>query len=192
MADTMTPEQRHKCMSHIRSKETGPELALRKMLFHKGFRYRLYDRRLPGTPDIVLPGSRTAIFVNGCFWHGHKDCRLVRIPKTNTEFWRTKIRRNIVRDEKDRALLEALGWNVLTVWECELNKSPEDTAERVCRALRENASIQTDKVLLRKKNLSVSRFNAKARARRKRALENDILETYRIPARIRRASLEEY
>ena len=122
MSDPLSPAQRHNCMSHIRSVNTKPEVKLRKALFGLGYRYRVNRKGLPGTPDIVLPKYRTIIFVNGCFWHGHKDCRYATRPKTNAEFWRTKIENNRERDLKDYTFLESLGWRVIVVWECELKK----------------------------------------------------------------------
>ncbi len=119
MSDTMTQEQRHRCMSHIRGRDTKPELLVRRYLWRKGYRYRLYDRRLPGRPDIIMRQRRTVIFVNGCFWHGH-DCDKFRMPKSNTEFWQQKIERNRRRDRSNRLALKAMGFNVITVWECEL------------------------------------------------------------------------
>lgn len=119
----MTPEQRHNCMSHNRSKNTTPEITLRHALWRLGFRYRMNDRRLPGTPDIVLSKYRTAIFIHGCFWHGHKNCRNHRIPKTNTDFWVAKITRNQQRDQETWRQLESLGWSVIVIWECELKKT---------------------------------------------------------------------
>lgn len=119
MSDTMTQEQRHRCMSHIRGRDTKPELLVRRFLWRKGYRYRLYDRRLPGRPDIILRQRRTVIFVNGCFWHGH-DCDKFRMPKSNTEFSQQKIERNRRRDRSNRLALKAMGFNVITVWECEL------------------------------------------------------------------------
>lgn len=107
-------------MSRIKGKNTKPEEIVRKYLFSKGFRYRKNDKRLPGTPDIVLPKYKTAIFVNGCFWHGHKNCRYFVIPKTNTDFWLNKINTNIERDKRKQEALKELGWNVVVVWECEL------------------------------------------------------------------------
>ena len=103
----MTPEQRFKCMSHNRAKNTGPELKLRLALWRMGYRYRINDKRLPGTPDIVLPKYRTAIFIHGCFWHGHKGCKYYTIPKTNTEFWQSKVARNQERDQEVWRQLEA-------------------------------------------------------------------------------------
>ena len=123
MSDTLTPAQRHANMAAIHSASTKPELLLRKSLWRLGFRYRVNDRRLPGKPDIVLPKYRTAIFVHGCFWHGHKDCKNYTIPKTNTDFWTAKIARNQQRDQDTWRQLEAKGWAVIIVWECELNRS---------------------------------------------------------------------
>ena len=122
MSDPLSPSQRHKCMSHIRSKNTKPEVKLRKELFSLGYRYRINKKGLPGSPDIVLKKYRTCIFVNGCFWHGHKDCRFATRPKTNVEFWSKKIENNRERDLRDYTFLEALGWRVIVVWECELKK----------------------------------------------------------------------
>ena len=123
MADTFTKQQRHDCMSHIRSKNTKPEIMLRKSLFAKGFRYRINNKKLPGTPDIVLTKYRTVIFVNGCFWHGHRNCKKYTVPKTNTDFWKRKVKRNKARDEKVMREPEILGWNIIVVWECQLQKS---------------------------------------------------------------------
>ena len=115
-------------MSRINSKNTKPEEMVRKYLFSHGFRYRKNDKRLPGTPDIVLPKYRVVIFVNGCFWHGHNQCRYFVIPKSNTEFWVDKINKNIERDALNTEKLISLGWNVITIWECELKKDKrEDT-----------------------------------------------------------------
>lgn len=107
-------------MSQIKGKDTKPEEIVRKYLFSKGFRYRKNDKRLPGTPDIVLPKHRTVIFVNGCFWHGHEGCKYFVVPKTNTEFWLSKINANRERDSRNHAALVADGWKVIDVWECEL------------------------------------------------------------------------
>ena len=120
MPDKLTPEQRHRCMSLIRSKDTKPELIVRKYLFACGFRYRIHVKRLPGTPDIVLRRYRTVIFVNVCFWHGHPDCPYYSIPKSNTEFWENKIGRNRSRDHEQRIALRDLGWHVIELWECQL------------------------------------------------------------------------
>ena len=118
--DKLTKEQRHHCMASIRGKNTGPEIMVRKFLFSRGFRYRLNHPRLPGHPDIVMRKYRTCIFVNGCFWHGHDNCRYFVLPKTNTEFWKAKIERNRARDIEEQRKLASMGWHCITVWECQL------------------------------------------------------------------------
>ena len=118
--DKLTKEQRHHCMASIREKNTGPEIMVRKFLFSRGFRYRLNHPRLPGHPDIVMRKYRTCIFVNGCFWHGHDNCRYFVLPKTNTEFWKAKIERNRARDIEEQRKLASMGWHCITVWECQL------------------------------------------------------------------------
>ena len=123
MSDNRTQVQRSYNMGRIRSKNTRPELVVRKFLFSAGFRYRLHVSSLPGTPDIVLKQYRTAIFVNGCFWHGHTSCRFAKTPATNRDFWVEKIRRNKVRDRKSRRTLQKLGWDVYTIWECNLGSA---------------------------------------------------------------------
>lgn len=120
MADIKTKESRSYNMSRIAGKDTKPEELVRKYLFSKGFRYRKNVRKLPGTPDLVLPKYRTVIFVNGCFWHGHEGCKYFVWPKNNAEFWRQKIETNISRDQRKEAQLRDMGWNVMIVWECEL------------------------------------------------------------------------
>lgn len=120
MADVLTKEQRHRNMAAIRGKGTKPEMLVRKFLFSHGFRYRLNHPRLPGHPDIVLRKYRTAIFVNGCFWHGHDNCRYFRLPKTNIDFWQKKIERNKERDKKEQCQLATMGWHYITIWECQL------------------------------------------------------------------------
>lgn len=116
----MTPEQRSRCMSAVKGKDTKPEMIVRKFLFSKGLRYRLHVRSLPGNPDIVLPKYKTVIAVNGCFWHGHEGCKNYRIPKSNVEFWKSKINTNKVRDLLNEVKLNGLGWRVLRIWECEI------------------------------------------------------------------------
>jgi DNA mismatch endonuclease (patch repair protein) len=107
-------------MSRIKGKNTKPELLVRKFLFANGFRYRLNVKTLPGKPDIVLPKYKTAIFINGCFWHGHKGCKYFVVPKTRTEWWLNKINETQKRDKNAEIQLNVLGWKVITVWECEL------------------------------------------------------------------------
>lgn len=120
MSDHLTIEQRHKNMAAVKSKDTKPEMVVRKYLWSRGFRYRVNNPRLPGHPDIVLRKYHTCIFVNGCFWHGHDGCKYYRVPKTNTEFWERKISRNRERDREEQKQLARMGWHCITVWECEL------------------------------------------------------------------------
>ncbi len=120
MADVMTTEQRSRCMAAIKGKDTKPEMIVRKYLFSRGLRFRVQVRKLPGNPDIVLPKYKTVIFVNRCFWHGHEGCRYFRLPKSNVEFWKEKIERNVARDVRNEAELKALGWHIIRVWECEI------------------------------------------------------------------------
>lgn len=124
--DVHSKETRSYNMSQIHNKNTKPEEKVRKHLFSKGFRYRKNDKRLPGTPDIVLPKYKTVIFVNGCFWHGHEGCRYFVMPKTNTVFWENKIKGNIERDKKQVKELQDNGWTVITVWECQLKPKTID------------------------------------------------------------------
>lgn len=119
MADRLTPEQRRLNMSRVRARDTRPELVVRSILHRAGFRYRLHRRDLPGRPDVALPRHRAAVFVHGCFWHGH-DCSLFRMPATRTEFWAAKIEGNRRRDAAAVAALADAGWRSLWVWECAL------------------------------------------------------------------------
>ena len=118
--DVFTPEQRSAVMRRVKGRDTSPELKVRRLLWRLGARYRLHRKDLPGSPDIVLPGRRLAIFVHGCFWHGHDCARGARVPKANRDYWVGKIARNRARDAATRAKLEALGWRVEVIWECEL------------------------------------------------------------------------
>lgn len=130
----MTSDERSRLMSRIRGKDTKPELLIRKGLFSRGYRYRLHRADLPGKPDLVLPLYNAVIFVNGCFWHGH-NCHLFKLPKTNTEFWATKIKANCRRDEKNRLKLIAAGWRVIEVWECSLRGKHRMELEQVIGAI---------------------------------------------------------
>lgn len=121
--DVHSKEVRSYNMSCIKGKGTKPEEMVRKYLFSQGFRYRKNDKKLPGTPDVVLPKYKTVIFVNGCFWHGHEGCKYFVWPKNNAEFWKGKILQNIERDKRDFERLENAGWKVIVVWECELKKT---------------------------------------------------------------------
>lgn len=134
----MTPDQRRKNMQHIRSKDTKPEVKVRSWLFRRGFRFRKNDARYPGKPDVVLPKYHTVIFVNGCFWHHHEDCQYAYIPKSRTDFWVKKFKRNQVNDKLHRDQLKAMGWKVITIWECELKKDFENVMNRVMFIIKEN------------------------------------------------------
>lgn len=126
MADVLSKEQRKRCMSHIKSKDTKPEVLVRRFLFAHGFRFRLHRKDLPGKPDIVLPKYKTVIFINGCFWHGHSECRYASIPETNRDFWHSKISGNIERDKSNYAKLQHLGWKVIEIWQCQLKPKTKD------------------------------------------------------------------
>lgn len=129
--DVHSKETRSYNMSRIGSKNTKPEMLVRKILFAEGFRYRLHDKKLPGKPDIVLPKYKTVIFIHGCFWHGHSNCKYFVIPKTRVEWWINKIARNSENDRKHENALRAAGWNIITIWECELKKARiEETMAR--------------------------------------------------------------
>ena len=123
MADVHSKEIRSYNMSRIRGKNTKPEMQIRKFLFSKGFRYLLHDKRLPGKPDIVLSKYKTAIFVHGCFWHGHADCKYYIVPKTRTEWWVKKIDKNKTNDLVAEINIKMLGWKVINIWECDLKRS---------------------------------------------------------------------
>ena len=130
MTDKFSKETRSYIMSQIRSKDTKPEILVRSYLFSRGLRFRKNDKRYPGSPDIVFPKYNTIVFVHGCFWHHHEGCKYATIPKSNVEFWENKFYKNKERDECNKKELEAMGWNVITVWECELKKDKcEQTLE---------------------------------------------------------------
>ena len=136
MAYTQTSDQRHKTMSSIPGKGTKPEILVRKFLWHHGFRYRLNHPRLPGKPDVVMRMYRTCIFINGCFWHGHEGCKYYTIPKTNTDFWVNKVKRNQERDLEVQHQLARMGWHCITIWECELKADrKEQTLESLMYTL---------------------------------------------------------
>jgi DNA mismatch endonuclease, patch repair protein len=121
--DRLSQERRSFLMSRVRSKNTTPEMRIRRMVFAMGFRYRIHDAKLPGRPDLVFSGRRKVLFVNGCFWHGHAKCRYGKLPKTRKAFWSAKILRNRERDRQAVAALRKSGWKVLTVWQCEIKKA---------------------------------------------------------------------
>jgi DNA mismatch endonuclease (patch repair protein) len=120
VTDVYSIEKRSAVMRRVKGKDTSPELAVRKALTRLGARYRLHRKDLPGKPDIVLPGRRLALFVHGCFWHGHDCARGARVPKQNRDYWVGKVERNRARDAKSREALAALGWRVETIWECDI------------------------------------------------------------------------
>lgn len=137
MADTKSKEERHKNMAAIRSKNTKPELIVRKYLFSQGFRYRINDKSLAGKPDIVLKKYNTVVFVNGCFWHLHKDCKYFVFPKDNADYWKNKILGNVERDKRNYNTLKAAGWKVIIIWECQLKHSKEETLTELVKEIRE-------------------------------------------------------
>ena len=146
MADRLTPAERSRNMSRIRGADTKPELLARAFLHRAGIRFRLHRRDLPGRPDIVVPRSRTAIFVHGCYWHRHPGCELTTTPKTNARFWQRKFSENVERDRKSHAALRRLGWHVEVIWECELalpETLPRVTFELLVRrdAAEENRTV---------------------------------------------------
>jgi DNA mismatch endonuclease (patch repair protein) len=136
MVDSLTPAHRSWNMSRIRSRDTNPERILRSLLHRRGFRFRLNSIRLPGNPDIVLTRYRAVVFVHGCFWHRHSGCRYAYSPKSNLHFWDAKFAKNVVRDRIARRLLRLAGWRVFVVWECQIQKDPERTAERLSTLIR--------------------------------------------------------
>lgn len=121
MVDTLSPRERSEIMGRVRAKDTRPEMLVRKLVFSMGYRYRLHDRSLPGTPDLVFRRARKVIFVHGCFWHRHARCAMARLPKSRTDFWIPKLEENRRRDRRNLARLRRAGWRVLVVWECELS-----------------------------------------------------------------------
>jgi len=127
VTDIVSSTERSRIMGLVKSKDTRPEMAVRKLCHSAGFRYRLHQKKLPGKPDLVFPARRKIIFVNGCFWHRHPDqtCKLTRTPKSRIEFWEKKFRATIERDQKNISLLENDGWDVLIVWECEVEKGAD-------------------------------------------------------------------
>lgn len=134
MTDVFTKSKRSEVMSRIKGSNTKPELAVRSLLHRMGYRFRLHKADLPGKPDIVLSRFKTVIFVHGCFWHRHKDCRFAYTPKSRTDFWLKKLESNEIRDIRVKSDLELLGWRVITVWECEL-REPEKLSKRIVSEL---------------------------------------------------------
>lgn len=189
MPDRMTPEQRHDCMASIHSEDTRPEQTVRRELWHRGYRFRKCVRTLPGTPDIVLPKYRTCIFVNGCFWHGHKGCSKFVMPKTRTEFWVNKIARNQERDLVNIQRLESIGWSAITVWECELGKSGiENTMEKIESMLEENRTKWEAYQAHRRESRKFAIEQARRRREVNAIIEAELKKRFSIPERIKRLS----
>ena len=193
MADKLNIQQRHHCMSRIRSKDTKPELLVRKGLHARGFRFRLQDRKLPGRPDMVLPKYGVAIMVNGCFWHGHGGCRYATKPKSNIEFWEKKIARNKHRDEVTAAHLEALGWTVIVVWECELRgkETAEARIQTLAEEIRSSGELKKQKEYRRKLSRAAAKREREQMLERQAALEEEIKRMFPIPQKVKIASIEE-
>lgn len=141
MTDIVDENTRSRMMAGIRGKNTKPEILVRRFLHGRGFRYRLHDRVLPGRPDIVLPRYRTAIFVNGCFWHRHPHCRLAYFPKSNAEKWNRKFTLNVARDNINQSLLLTMGWRVIVAWECGLRKNSEITLRLLEHSIRKPIEV---------------------------------------------------
>jgi len=139
MTDTVSKTRRSEIMRNVKGRHTKPEMVVRKFLHSKGLRFRIHDTKLPGKPDIKLTKYKTVIFVNGCFWHGHEQCRIYVMPKTNVEFWNDKIAKNINRDEIIINNLKELGWKIIVVWECSLKgKKKEQTLETLVEKIISN------------------------------------------------------
>jgi len=138
MSDVFDPAKRSAVMARVKSRDTKPELLLRRLLTGLGARYRLHRKDLPGSPDVAMPGRRLAIFVHGCFWHGHDCARGSRVPKANRDYWLAKVARNAARDERNRTDLAAAGWRVETVWECQM-KDQAALRARLASLLEETA-----------------------------------------------------
>lgn len=135
MADIWDKEKRSKVMSKIRGKNTKPELILRKAIFRLGYRYRIHKKDLPGKPDIVLIKYKTVIFVHGCFWHYHNKCNEGRIPNSNSEYWKTKLEKNIFKDKNNIKILKRNGWKVFVFWECEIEKNLDSILIKLTKRL---------------------------------------------------------
>ncbi|KTE36430.1 hypothetical protein ATE62_14640 [Sphingopyxis sp. HIX] len=138
---SMEPEAKRRLMARFRSQDTKPEIAVRRLLHRLGYRFRIHVGRLPGKPDIALPKYRTAIFVHGCFWHRHAGCKVATVPKTRQDFWQAKFEGNIQRDRRNASELEAMGWQVIIVWECE-TRDIDRVAEALESALRSRSNAR--------------------------------------------------
>lgn len=176
----MTPDQRHYCMSQVHSSSTEPEVILRRALWRRGFRYRINDKRLPGKPDLVFPKYNSVVFVHGCFWHGHPNCKNYRIPKSNTAFWEIKISRNKERDQETWRKLEAKGWFVIIVWECELSKARlQETVKRVESEIRHNGESFISTKESRKEARILYLEERRQQREREQTLKDEINQKYR-------------
>ncbi|RWX52463.1 T/G mismatch-specific endonuclease [Candidatus Electrothrix marina] len=156
MTDHLTPEQRSWNMSRVRSRHTKPELVIRSLLHRAGFRFRIKNNKLPGSPDIVLPKYKTALFVHGCYWHRHEGCSKATMPKSNKEFWRKKFDGNVTRDRRVQEELKQLQWRVMVLWECEIMKDPLAVLDTVIRPLKQNSCREYSLDLDRKEILKVA------------------------------------
>ena len=175
MPDSLSPDQRHRNMAAIHAASTTPERKLRHVLWLLGFRYRVNDKHLPGRPDIVLPKYRTVIFVHGCFWHGHKDCKYYTVPKTNTEFWVAKVARNQERGQEVWRKLEAKGWSVIIVWECQLKKAKlAETIDRVAGEIVRNGEAYRAAQEERKKTREEYRRGRREQKEREQSLLEEV------------------
>jgi DNA mismatch endonuclease (patch repair protein) len=179
-------------MSSIRGKDTKPEILVRKGLHARGFRFRLQDRRLPGRPDLVLPRYGVAVMVNGCFWHGHQGCRYATRPKSNIEFWAEKISRNRHRDQVTEAHLEALGWKVITVWECELRGAgaAEARLEALAQEIRRAGAEREQARSRRREDRMARRLERECMLERQTRLEAELHDRYHVPRSVKEQSKE--
>lgn len=192
VADHLTHEQRHSLMSSIHSKNTKPEIKVRHELFGRGFRYRVNVKSLPGSPDIVLAKYRTAIFVNGCFWHGHQGCKYYTAPSTNADFWIDKIEKNRDRDNLNTQRLESLSWNVITIWECEIaSKVFQKTMDRIEAELKSNKVKWESYVSRRRADNEFARDEAKRKRQIREEVEKELQSQYKLPLRILKMASEE-
>jgi DNA mismatch endonuclease (patch repair protein) len=157
VTDIVSPEKRSDMMSGIRGKDTKPEIIVRSLLHRLGYRFRLHRTDLPGRPDIVLPKWQTVIFVNGCYWHGHEDCHLFRLPKTRTDFWTNKIEGNRIRDQRNYAALIDAGWKVLIIWECAVSKKLRLSDQEFENAVTE--ALVSSKLLIEIRGLAKDGYN---------------------------------
>ena len=193
MVRVFTPAQRSNCMSRIRGKNTKPEILVRKGLHARGFRFRLHNKKLPGSPDIVLPKYGVVIMVNGCFWHGHKGCRYATKPKYNVVFWEAKIARNRHRDEVTEAHLHALGWHVITIWECELRGAASATSrlDALAEEIHKAGVALLERKALYKSNRLETQRKAREMKERQVLLEAEIDALYPIPKKVKMESRTE-